>query len=594
MLKNTLSKIVIITSFFITLIFSNNSYAVSPAPEKISNFSTDYVINLDGTVDVTETIDYYFPQNKHGIYRNIPLEKENMDGDIFIMDISGLQVLNESGNSINYFDESTSKELSLKIGDPDEFVIGNKTYVIKYTLHGALSYFSDHDEFYWNVTGDEWVIPIENVTVHVTLPDQITSDTSANCFTGSFKSTEVNCNFSVFENRALYKTSKTLFPGEGITITLFFPTGVVAVLEPTKDTSMFWALLILGVVIGLFYILLPGYLLIKAIKKLKKSEEEKRVVAAWFDPPKNKNGRYLTASEVGILHDKKGDIRDFTAGIVQLAQKGYLRIEETKKGIFSKTDYKLTLTKVPDETLLSHERKILDILFTKKAFSLNKLINAISSGEVTKNMTEDPSMQTIETPEVHISDLSKRTTMSTEISNFYSDISSDLVSDGIFEEDPIKKRNNWTAGLVLSGMFLNPLFLIASLLMMKSAKRTKLGGEGYAVVESMNNFVKSQDKKLEFQAKNQIMFEKLLPYAIALGVEKVWVERFKDIQFTKSDWYVSSSGYNALAFSSFANSFSSSVSRNVSMSSSRSSSGFSSGGGGFSGGGGGGGGGGSW
>src|SRR5690606_4162418 len=106
------------------------------------------------------------------------------------------------------------------------------------------------------------------------------------------------------------------------------------------------------------------------------------------------------------------------------------------------------------------------------------------------------------------------------------------------------------------------------------------------------NFLKSQERQLEFQAKNQLMFEKLLPYAIAFGVEKVWAERFKDLNLKQPEWYVSSThtGFNTAAFTSNLNSSLSSF--NSAANPPASSSGFSSGsgGGGSSGGGGGGGG----
>ena len=146
------------------------------------------------------------------------------------------------------------------------------------------------------------------------------------------------------------------------------------------------------------------------------------------------------------------------------------------------------------------------------------------------------------------------------------------------------------------GFFIfNPFFIIAAYLMSVASRRSALGGTAWATVESMKNFVKTQEKQLDFQAKNQMFFERLLPYATALGVEKVWIERFKDLKLAQPEW-LETSNFNTFAYMNLMNSFNSSVSTAVSMSSTRSSSGFSSGfsGGGFSGGGGGGGGGGSW
>jgi len=127
----------------------------------------------------------------------------------------------------------------------------------------------------------------------------------------------------------------------------------------------------------------------------------------------------------------------------------------------------------------------------------------------------------------------------------------------------------------------------------KSAKRTLLGVEKYSEAASLLNFLKSQDEQLNFQSKNKMFFEKLLPYAAGFGVEKVWAERFKDISVQKPDWYEGDNFSNILFIGALTSNISGSV--KSSMSPTRSSSGFSSGfSSGSSGGGGGGGGGGSW
>ena len=89
------------------------------------------------------------------------------------------------------------------------------------------------------------------------------------------------------------------------------------------------------------------------------------------------------------------------------------------------------------------------------------------------------------------------------------------------------------------------------------------------------------------------LFEKLLPYAVALGVEKSWSKQFENIYREEPSWYTGNYGtFNAVYF---ANTLGSSVSAlNSNFTTSTSSSGSGSGGGGFAGGGGGGGGGGGW
>ncbi|EKD87201.1 MAG: hypothetical protein ACD_37C00012G0001 [uncultured bacterium] len=170
-----------------------------------------------------------------------------------------------------------------------------------------------------------------------------------------------------------------------------------------------------------------------------------------------------------------------------------------------------------------------------------------------------------------------------------------MVSKGLLSEsiEKINKKYSIIGGISL--YFLSFLTVIAALIFGKrSAKRTNLGIEKLGEAISLKNFLTSQDEQLDFQAENQMFFEKLLPYATAFGVEDIWVKRFADLEFRNPDWY-EGEYYSALAFTSFSSSFSSGI-QSASMSATRSSRGFSSGGGGggSSGGGGGGGGGGSW
>lgn len=88
------------------------------------------------------------------------------------------------------------------------------------------------------------------------------------------------------------------------------------------------------------------------------------------------------------------------------------------------------------------------------------------------------------------------------------------------------------------------------------------------------------------------LFESLLPYAVAMGVEKSWAKQFDDIYKEQPDWYQGSGTFTGNRLASGLSSGIGAMNSSFSHSTSSSSSG--SGGGGFSGGGGGGGGGGGW
>lgn len=163
-----------------------------------------------------------------------------------------------------------------------------------------------------------------------------------------------------------------------------------------------------------------------------------------------------------------------------------------------------------------------------------------------------------------------------------------------FAKDPSRTRVFYGVMAFLGFMTINvQLALVAILFGLHMARKTELGAGAAAVGRSLKNFLSSQERQLTFQANKQIMFERLLPFAVAYGVEKIWADRFKDINLKQPTWYSSThvGVFNSAVFMSSLNSSLKSVSVASQPTRSSSGSGFS---GGFSGGGGGGGGGGSW
>ena len=252
-------------------------------------------------------------------------------------------------------------------------------------------------------------------------------------------------------------------------------------------------------------------------------------------------------------------MEDVSGMLIALAQKGYFRIEERKK-----KDFYLIQGKITDlrkNELLPYEKTFIEEIF--------------KDGE-----------------EFHL----KKHKLYKEIEKLKSNIYDKLVEEGFFAVNPNKIRTFYSVIGVLALTTLNlPLVFSAFFFGRHMPKKTVSGVEAANIAKSLKNFLSSQERQLEFQAKNQMFFEKLLPYAVVFGVEKIWAERFKDIAMKPPDWY---SGYGITKF----NSIGLTASLNSSFSSVRSAatpvtsstghgSGFS---GGSSGGGGGGGGGGSW
>ena len=558
----------IIGIFFVSLSF----LLIHPVvyAEQINTFNAQYTIETNGTITVNEEIEYDFGTLiRHGIFRTIPLRRTNTDGKTYEASITDISVTDENNNAYTYVLSTENGRETIKIGDSDALITGTKKYVIRYVVSGAITYFSDHDELYWNITGNEWPVEMSDVQADIVLPSQIhQSDIQVLCFTGKPASTASDCSAGVLQNTVSVKTNITLGPNEGTTVAVKFPKNFVSVLEPKQVINLmdnpivrvFMILLyIVTVVAGIiWYIGLPVWIIVRWYRYGRDPKPAMGVASAWFEAPKASNGRLLTPGETGTLIDEEAGMQEITATIVDLARRGYMKIVEKKKNDFSfiKTkEYK------KDLTIQSHEEILLRNLFESKN-------------------------------EVRIKDADLIPVVSAMQNTLYTSV----VDEKFFDTNPQATRTKYyiLAGVALFSMNIW-LAIIAFLFGRAMPRKTISGAQAAAVAMSLKNFLVSQTRWITGIAKNQLMFEKLLPYATAFGAEKIWAERFKDISMSDPDWY---QGYGNHTFSSvyLVNSLSHTHSNFISSSTpTRSSSGFSSGfSGGSSGGGGGGGGGGSW
>ncbi len=554
----------IIVAIFITVIAI--IFTSSVRAEMIRGYDSQITIQKDGTIMVQEKIDYDFEYlYKHGIYREIPFVKKNSEGKEFEMSVRVQSVTDERGTSYSHSDSLINKKLSIKIGDANRTITGIHTYNITYLVSGALTYFSDHDELYWNSTGNDWAVNMENINATVRFPEGVNREkVKTICYTGTSGSAAQDCKVLPEQNSVSVSTP-SLYAGSGLTLAVSFPKGVVAVLEPKEyipfENTWYGKIIlgiiftILGLIALIWYIFLPLYIPIKWY--LSGRDPRSQDVRVWYDPPKAKN-RVLTPAETGSLIDETVDMKDIFGSIIQLAQKGHFQIVEDKKKEFSFVRKSGWTT---DGALLPFERELLDGLFKGKN-------ECVLKG---RNLSDE--MQKV-------------------TDNLYKQV----VKDGFFVTDPQSTRTKYFA---LAGIALFTgnmcLAFIAFVFAKFMPAKTVTGAQQASIGRSLKTFLTSQERQLTFQADKQMMFEKLLPYAIAFGVEKIWADRFKDMAFKQPSWYVGQNNgvFNAVYLS---NRLHSSVSTfSYSATPTRSTTGHSSGfSGGFSGGGGGGGGGGSW
>lgn len=573
-------KFTIFFLFFISLFLflPSNTYAV----ESILNFDSSYIIKPSSNVLVKETIEYDFGSDlRHGIFRDIPYIYTNDFGDRYVITINVKGVSDLNGTPYKYSISKQGDNVQLKIGDPNKKITGKNVYVIEYEVEGGISYYSDHDEFSWNVNGFGWNVPIQIVRSAVLLDSPNGGFDNAVCFTGFEGSKESNCRVVYKNNFADFSGNGSLAPGQNMTIAVSFPKGLVDEVAPVlyKGSSgssggdsffenAFFTFLIL------FNVLFPFVLLVIWLF-LGRDPKINRTILREYDPPKTPDGkRDLTPMEVGAIVDEVINPRDISAEIVNLAILKYVKIVERKEKSFLFNNKKIYFARGEAynsdselKNLTSHQKRIIQGL------------------DIDSN--EESSLDDI------------KLSFSTKVKNINDDLYESLTGEEYFRSNPEKLRK-LLYGLAIGLIFFFQIIPAISLIIFSKylPRKTVKGALAKNHALGLKKFLVSQERQFEFQEKNLYLFEKLLPYAISFGVAKTWAEKFKDISNYQTDWYQSSDP-NVFTTMVLINSLQKDLSviqTAYAATSTSSSGGFSSsfGGGGFSGGGFGGGGGGSW
>ena len=558
--------------WLITLVFSILLSSYSVLAEEIKNFHSNIYIKKDGTILVQENIEYDFENAlRHGIYRDIPY-RYNYDYKKYSVRLDIVDVTNFKGDPYIYDVSQSGGWANIKIGDPDRKITGLHNYRIEYTVSGAIGFFEDHDELYWNVTGDEWRVPILSSGADVYFDEEIADGVIAACYTGVPGSTNQDCKQEITKSGVNFSTSGALNGGEGLTIIVGLPKGIIE--EPSSFSKFLWF------ISDNWAFALPFVTLFTILYFWRTKGRDPKgggVIAVKYEPPED-----LTPAEAGTLIDERANILDITSTIIDLAVRGFLKIEEletTSFFFFTNKDYKLIRTQLTDETLKSYEEKVLTGIFKGK--------------------------ETVKVSEL-------RNKFYTELPGIKDALYKELVSKRYFPTNPenVRKIYKWLGiGAMILGFFLLAIFplglsiglsgLITLIFSRYMPRKTKKGSLKNEELLGFREFIDRAEKdRIERLAKEDpTLFDRVLPYALVFGLEDKWAGAFKDMYKEPPNWYHSANYGNVFSPNIFVNDIGRSLgvmNRSLSSTPRRSgSSGFSSGGG-FSGGGSGGGGGGSW
>jgi uncharacterized membrane protein YgcG len=563
-LSITFMKLLFRISLFGLLLFLFTPLARA---DVIKDFGVAYQINNDGTVLVQETILYDFEgYDRHGIFRVIKKNHPQPATSWYKYRLVEIELISVTRNNQEEPVEVTSNkdQVEYKIGDPFLTITGPQTYQIEYLLHGALSYGPDGAEFYWNVTGNDWLVPIEKASAIVSGP--LTGKVA--CYRGYLGETN-DCQVTQGTQSVTF-LSENLMPSEGLTVATEIDREQVATLIMEKISFLPF-----GFSVSLLWLVYFGW----SVYRLRTNEKTDRPVVAQYEPVKGYLPMYT-----GVLYDGQLDPRDITAGIIYMAEQGFIKIKRTEKKVllfFEVTDYEITLLKPLSELPNQFLKTLSGLLFTESTtVSSTVMLSSLSQNRVANSklilslraaLNEDLKASGLTTTKLPPWTTGKTIFLITLITFFGLFL---FVENGI--------------GLVMFVAFSSVFIGVIALVDRSTAK----GYELRNYLEGFKLFLSVTDKeRFNFHnapAKSPELFMAYLPYAIALGVEKEWAKVFADITIPQPDWYEGGSinAFSATALASDIGAFSNSFSASSGTSGSS--------GGGSSGGGGGGGGGGSW
>jgi len=548
------------------------------ADERILDYESDILVRQDGWIEVTETITVRAEGAKirRGIYRDYPTRYKDRFGNDVEVRYEPRSVLRD-GRMEDFHSERRANGVRTWFGSADRLLDpGEYTYIYRYDAGRMLGFFDEYDELYWNVTGLGWEFPIDRASATVRFGLELPADSlSVLAYTGPSGAKGQAYTASTADSRAHVDTTTPLAPGEGLTIAVSWPKGYVA--RPAAMQQAGWLLAdnanLLIAFAGLLGIL--GWYL--PVWRRYGRDPEKGLIVTRYEPPEG-----FSPASLRFIEHMGYDNKAMTAAIVNLAVKGYLRIEKTRKDhVLRKTD---AAPNAP--ALAAGEQALLDGLFQEsshiKLTNTNHEVLGKARSKHRASLKRDYANRYF------------RTNGAMNLPALLIAIAASVIAFRV---------GGGSTPFVVGVIVLMVLAIILFAILMK--RPTGLGRTVLDQAAGFRDYLEIAEKdEMNLKhppEKTPELFERYLPYALAMGVEQRWAERFAAIfarlhgagdasyhpTWYHGNWKVSNFGRAAGAMTS---GLGSAISSSVTAPGSSS----GSGGGGSSGGGGGGGGGGGW
>jgi hypothetical protein len=304
--------------------------AAADRNERILQFDSEIWVHRDGSMTVRETIEVNAARRKirRGIYRDFPTVYQDRHGTRVVVDFD-VEAVTRDGRPEPYHTQRISNGVRVYIGDKDKYIrTGRHTYTLTYRTDRQLGFFKDYDELYWNVTGNGWDFEIEKARAIIHLPEGArVQDYSA--YTGPTGARGRDFTYTpLVDGVVRFETTRPLRPREGLTVAVAWPVGYVD--RPTETDKAFYFISDNSALIaGLFGLALLFLYYLHVWTKVGR-DPEAGVIVPQYEPP----GHISPAGARYVMRFGFDD-KVFTAAIVSMAVKGFLTISEDDSDDFT-------------------------------------------------------------------------------------------------------------------------------------------------------------------------------------------------------------------------------------------------------------------
>ncbi len=297
------------------------------AVEHILHFLSNVTVQRNGDLDVTETIRVkveQFGTIKHGILRDFPTTCTRPDGSRVVVGFD-VQSVTLDGAKEPWSTEGMANGVRVRVGSAATTLsVGEHEFVIHYLTNRQIGFFPDYDELYWNATGNGWTFAIDVAEARITLPDAVPFRQTA-IYTGPQGATGKDA--AIIQRQPgviMFQTTRALPPKNGLTVSASWQKGVVTAPTSTQEAQWWLSDNLPAAVAGLGLVGILAYYLF-AWLRVGRGPPAGTIIPL-FAPPEG-----LSAAGVRYVERMRFDDRCFTAAIIDLAVNGHVQLSGTGK-----------------------------------------------------------------------------------------------------------------------------------------------------------------------------------------------------------------------------------------------------------------------